>query len=240
MVRSSAGTTTHPSGRRATPASSRPTLGIVPVIPAASTGWVGGVRAQRVGQGIEQAAAAQTCVEPALLCQDRGPAHTQQLEEGQRILPMLGEIARHQLVEPVQIDFLVVQLVEEALELAGQPHRLFVRHPRTAREHEAREQEASSDRADRRRQSQLQLGVEQQQGLVRLPDRQQARQQQSLAATEAQEGVTGCEAGAARRQQQERVCKTFALPTQQHVAISVSRNGRSAAMVWTFGISAGP
>ena len=166
-------------------------------MPAASTGWAGGVRAQRSVSGVEQAAPAQARVEAALLGQDRGPTLAQQLEEGQRLLPVLGEIARHQLVEPAQIDLLVVQLVEELLQLAGQPHRLLVRHPRAAREHEAGQQQATPDRADRRRQGQLQLGVEQQQGLVGLADRQQAGQQQGLAAAQAQEGIAGGEAGAA-------------------------------------------
>ena len=152
---------------------------------------------------------------------------------------MLGEIAGRQLVEAVEIDLLVVQLVEEALELAGEPHRLLVRHARAAREHQPGQQQAAPERADRRRQSQLELGVEQQLGLVGLADRQQARQQQRLAAAERRKASRAARQ-ARRLGSSSSVSASRSRSQPSSAATSVSRNGRSAAMVWTFGIARDP
>ena len=156
-------------------------------------------------------------VESPLFGQDRRPAVSEQPQENQRFLPVLGQGLGRQTLQAVERNLLVVQLVEKACQLRREADRLLVRHRRVAGTDQAGQQQPAADRPDRRRQRQLDRTVERQLALVRLADRDQARQQQRLAARGTPERLARGQAGAAAGQQHEGVGQTLAFPGQEPV-----------------------
>ena len=167
------------------------------------------------GPGGEQAVAALDRVDEALLGHDLGPDLGEELQELERLLPVLGQLALDQPVQARERDVLGRHLVEEAHQLAGEPHGLLVRDPAVLGQHEAGEQEVAPQRRQGRRQVQLGRRVDQQLVGLDLADGLEPGQQQRPLAGGARQLVAQRQAGAAARQQDERVGQDVDRPPHQ-------------------------
>ncbi len=93
---SSPGSTIAPWGSAATARISSTVAGIEPVTPATMTGPAGGDAARRSRLGEDRPVAPRRRRQQALLCEMRRPRLGDDLQELDRLLPVLGELLRHQ------------------------------------------------------------------------------------------------------------------------------------------------